>query len=525
MGETRARVARSKLVVPGLPSSMLVRYRLLDRLGELQDPTSRSRLGLVTAPVGFGKTSLLTKLAIRTDEANTPVAWCSLDRTDTDVFRFWSSVLLALELADEKLEAALTRIPAPHRAGSPEFVSRVIEALDGRSVLLVLENLHEITDAGVLGDLDFLLAHLPYGPRVMLSSRADPPLAAIQAAKVTSSLTQLRAADLAFTEGETEWWCCELSPEQARAVWTRTEGWPAMVRLMELASRSGDLALGGPAWDVGLADYLFHELFRRQPESTQLALMLLSVPDPITIDLATTLTGRGDAGDLLEQSSHRSGLISPTRHRAADGPVYRMHPMLRAYLHGELQRRDRDAERQAQRHTARWCLAAGFHLDAVRHATASGDPQFQEVVVRTAGPGLVNAGEAGLLLGALDLPGRRRGEESVWTRLIRAAALLDDGRLPEASVELAGVGPAPIDDGDNEPGLALARQATEAHLLRRRGASLDLTQTGPAPGSDDPDLRLMLVAQRGSALVWQGDLDAGEAELLQGIELARGLGR
>ncbi len=525
MDQTRARVVRAKLVRPAPPASMLVRQRLVDRLVPLLQPRNGSQLGLVTAPAGFGKTTLLSKVAIRGSEAGVPVAWCSLDHSDANSFRFWSSVLSALSLPDGGLAEALAPVPAPHRAGSPDFVTRVVQALEVRPVVLILENLHEITDPGVLGDLDFLLTHLPDGVAVLLSSRSDPPLPALQTAKVSGTLTQLRAADLAFTADETDSWCQDLAPELVRMVWERTEGWPAMVRLMHLAVRSGEEPLEDPATDVGLADYLFHEALRRQPDDLQRAVMLMAVPDTITVDLATELTGRADAGELLRRVMQSSGLISSSWHAATNSPVYRMHPMLRAYLHGELQRRDRDATRLAHQTTARWCLATGFDLDAVRHATASGDTTFQESVVSTAGPGLVNAGEAGMLLGALDLPGRRRGEESVWTSLIRAAALLDTGRLHEAAAELQRVEPHRIEHDGADIELALLRQATEAHLLRRRGSFLDVTQTRPPLGSEDPDLRLILAAQRGSALVWQGDIDASEAELKQGIEIARGLGR
>ena len=525
MQQTRARVIGAKLVAPALPTSVLVRQRLVDRLAQLLDDGSDSHLAAVTAPAGFGKTTLLTEFAIRAAEASRPVAWCSLDRGDSDSFHFWSAVMSALSLADENLATELAVIPAPRRSDSPGDLTSMLETLSDLPVVLVLENLHEITDAGVLADLDFLLAHLPSTLRVALTSRTDPPLAAVQAAKVSGTLTQLRAADLAFTAAETRTWCRELSPDERDVVWLRTEGWPAMVRLMEIALRSGDVDLDAAAWDAGMVDYLFHETFRQQSEETQRALMLMSVPDTISIDLATELTGLSGAGDLLERASQRSGLIARAPQATAGVVVYRMHPMLRAYLHSDLQRRDRDAERQALQQTARWCLAAGFELDAVRHATASGDAEFQESTVRAAGPGLVNGGEAALLLDALDLPGRRRGEESVWTNLIRAAALLDDGQLHEAAVELEQVMPQPSSDGDSDPGLELLRQATEAHLLRRRGSFLDVTQKRPALGSENPDLRLMLAVQRGTALVWQGDIDASEVELRQAVELARGLHR
>ncbi|SFB42381.1 LuxR family transcriptional regulator, maltose regulon positive regulatory protein [Nocardioides alpinus] len=525
MDASRARVLRAKLLPPALPGSVLVRQRLVDRLATLLDPDGDARLGLVTGPAGFGKTTLLSKFATHAEKSGVRLAWCSLDHRDADTFRFWSCVLAALSVADAGLSASLAGVPAPRRAGNEDFVTTLLEAVDDRpSVLvLVLENVHEIADQGVLRDLDHLLSRASTGLRILLSSRSDPPLVALQAAKVSCRLTQLRVHDLAFTEDETVTWCRDLEVEQRRAVWSRTEGWPAMVRLMEIAMRSGAVDVEGTPWDTGLADYLFTEIMRRQPETAQQGLMRLAVPHTIPLDLAVELSGLTDAGHLLELVCQSTGLISLVAQPGPTAPTYRMHPMLRAYLHGELTRRDIVAERLAQRQSARWCLAAGFGLDALRHSTAVADPAFQESVVRAVGPGLVNDGEGALLLAALDQPGRRRGEESVWTTVIRAAALLDCGRLAEAAVALQGLGPV---EGDQDADLVLAHRATEAHLLRRRGSFLAVPpDTGEASGAEDPDLRLMLAVQRGSAWVWQGDLDAGEAELLRGIEIARGLGR
>jgi LuxR family transcriptional regulator, maltose regulon positive regulatory protein len=520
--ESRARVLRAKLLPPALPGSVLVRRRLVDRLATLLDPCSDARLGLVTGPTGFGKTTLLSKFALRAKERGVRVAWCSLDHSDADTFRFWSCVLAAFSVSDPALSADLAGLPAPRRGGNEDFVTTLVEAVDGRPTVLVLENVHEVADPVVLRDLDHLLSRATTGLRIVLTSRSDPPLGALQAAKVSSQLSQLRVHDLAFTEDETMTWCRDLGVEQRRAVWARTEGWPAMVRLMEIAMRSGAVDVEAP-WDTGLADYLFTETLRRQPEKAQQGLMRLAVPDTIHFDLAAELSGLADAGQLLERVCQSSGLISRVSQPGSTASSYRMHPMLRAHLHGELTRRDIVAERTAQRQSAQWCLSAGLGLDALRHSTATADPDFQESVVRAVGPGLVNDGDAALLLAALDQPGRRRGEESTWTTVIRAAALLDCGRLDEAAVELHATGPV---EDSLDAGLTLARQATAAHLLRRRGAFLAVPpDTSEVAGTEDPDLRLMLAVQRGSAWIWQGDLDAGEAELLRGIELARGLGR
>lgn len=525
MEEIRARVQRAKGMPPALPSMLLVRERLVERLDALAAPESDSRLGVVTAPAGFGKTTLLATWTARAVADGSVVAWCGVDESDADTYRFWSAVVAALIAAHPSLASDLDSLPAPRRPGHRTFLADLAAALEGAEVVLVLENLHDLIDAGVLVDLNLFLEHLPPGVTVVLTSRSDPPLPILQKTKMAGNLTQLRTADLAFTEEETTRWCRDLSPEQARAVWQRTEGWPAMVRLMEIAVRTNDLSADEASQDLGLADYLFGETFRHQPDVTQDVMMLTSVPDTVPLDLARELTGHDDAGELLEGAIQRSGLVSRSIDRDTDAAVYRLHPMLRAYLHGELQRRDHAAERRAQQTAARWCLSADRPLAAVRHASASGDPAFQEQVVRAAGPGLINAGEAERLLAALDSHGRRRGDELAWTSLIRGAALLDEGHLHEAAVELRHVGAAASSAEADDSDLAVALQAADAHLQRRRGALVDLDRVPRPLVSEDADLRLMLAAQRGPALAWEGDLDAAEAELCEGIDLARGLDR
>lgn len=527
-------VFRAKVLPPSHPTSILVRRRLWDLLDEVSGAETTPRLALVVAPAGFGKTTLLTSWQPSVRDRGRPVAWCSLDDTDSDSAHFWSSALSALSLSGDRVATQLKGLAAPHRPGNRNFIADLIGAVSDQHIVLVLENLHEITDPGVLSDLNRFITHLPADLTLIMSSRSDPPLRALQSAKLSGDLTQIRANELAFRSDEVAQWCQELSPDQSRSIWEWTEGWPAMVRLMDLQVKAGiDVESQLADTDFGLADHLFYEAFRRHPGHVQHTLMLSAIPDAVTIELAVKLSGQQNAGQILESIAQESGLVTRTAQPALGETgygetVYRLHPMLRAYLQGALLRQDRQAANTAHRATATWCISAGLSAWAVKHAAASGDPTFVEDVIKTVGAGLINAGQAGLLLRAMEHS--ERPDSHAWTAVIRATALLDVGQLNAAEIQvhqvrqLIGTSPTHSRWGDDVD-FAIAFRAAEAHLQRRQGSHEPLPDVGASTAGSDLDLRLLMAAQLGSLRVWAGDLAAAEEDLRLGVATARGLDR
>jgi LuxR family transcriptional regulator, maltose regulon positive regulatory protein len=523
-------VLRTKSLPPTQPSTILIRSRLWRQLDAVVHSDVDPNLALLVAPSGFGKTTLLSSWQASLRALSRPIAWCSLDDTDVDTFHFWSSVLAALSLTGDALATRVKGLAAPHLPGNRDFLAALTEALADQGVVIIMENLHEVTDVGVVSDLNRFVGNLPDDLVLIMSTRSDPPLRALQSIKLAGGLTQIRASELAFQPNEVTRWCQELSAEQARSIWEWTEGWPAMVRLMDMQVRAGiDVPTQLANTDFGLADHLFYEAFRRRPEDVRRTLMFSAVPDAVTLDLAVQLSGHENAGQILEGVAQESGLLTRTAHPALQETVYRLHPMLRTYLYGELLRTDRLAAQTAQRVTSQWCVGAGLSLSAVKHAVASGDCMFLDSIVRGVGPGLINAGRAGALLHVLTNSTRR--DSPVWTALICAVALLDVDRLEEAEVQMHLVrhGLAGSDASDdplvNCPDLEVAWRAARVHLQRRQGSRELLPQIEPLSDNHDLDLRLLLATQRGSVGVWAGDLCAAEEELRLGIRIARGLNR
>ena len=517
----RARVSAAKVAPPSALAPSVPRPRLYERLEELVDPASPTDIVRITAPAGFGKTTLVSDWAVERGRMGDAIAWCSLDGSDTTAYRLWSAVLSALSAADALLAEQLRDLAPPRTSGNVEFLTEVADALAGNPVVLVLDNLHDVGDKGLVDDLNSFVERRPPGLGLVLSSRSDPPMQALLGAVLTGRVTQLRAGDLAFTPEEVAAAWPDLTAEQQQAIWRRTEGWPAMSHLMGLAVRTTGSLDFHVTEDSALADYLFQEMFRRQSEEVQETLLLSSVPDSLPLDLAVRLTGLADAGSLLEGVARRSGLVTRTWHAHEEEPWYRFHPILRAYLHGELVRRDRDRERRAHREAACWFLERTHRTPALQHAIATHDPVFLDEVVKETGPPLINAGEAEVLATALSSPGLGQDPRLPWTHVMRAGALLDVGLVNEAAAQLQDPGESDPHDRD----LRTARRAVDVHLRRRKG----LPSTGEVLNdpvvTTTPDLRILLAVQRGSALLWRGDLADAEAELMVGVELARGLDR
>jgi len=279
----------TKLHVPQPRPGFLPRPRLLQPLAEA---TARE-LVLVCTPAGFGKTALLGDWARRSQR---PVAWLSLDPGDNDPARFWRHVTAALDGMRPGVAERVAGLLGPPTPPSFEgLVTALINELAGHpeQVLLVLDDYHLVDAQPVHKSLVFLVEHLPPGLRLLLASRADPPLP-LARLRARGQLAELRTAELRFTAEEAAG--SNLPEAAVTALVARTEGWAAGLQLAALSLRGQPDIPGFVATFSGshrwVLDYLTEEVLDRQPDEVRTFLLETSVLERLSGPLCDAVTGR-----------------------------------------------------------------------------------------------------------------------------------------------------------------------------------------------------------------------------------------
>jgi LuxR family transcriptional regulator, maltose regulon positive regulatory protein len=533
-------VPAHKMELPAPPPTLLSRSRLLRLVGPPSDPGPHATL--VCAPAGSGKTTLLADwLRTRRAGPDAAVAWVSLGAEDNDPRVLWSSVLVALGRSGAwsgGVSPAGLRAPdcRPDAVFTVAFHSTFARA-SRTPVVLVLDDVHEITEPAALAGLDLLLRNPPPDLRLILAARFEPPLA-LPRLRLEGRIRDVDAAALAFTATEAEAFLRDhdvrLSAADLRRILTVTEGWAAGLRLAAMSLRGapdpGDrvTAFGGDQRAV--ADYLEHEVLARQEPSVRRFLLDTSVGAPVTVELARTLSGRDDAGAVLDELERTNSLVV-----RPDRDSYRYHPMLHQYLVWELHRDRPDEARRLHGITARWLADHGDGLEAIRHAAEAGDGDLLAGLVAAHGLPAVTRGGRAVQFRAAVARAERRGA-TVAARpavaLASAAAALDVRDPVTAGRTLAQVVLPPVDGPGRSPGdrpsapraaliaLTDAVAIQRARLGAEPGVATRLLDR-PRAGARDPDIELVVHLERGLAAYWLGRLATAEGELRQALAVAR----
>ena len=394
---------RTKLYAPratrGLIDRPRLREGLMTRLGE------RPPLLLVSAPAGFGKSTLLAQsLLTATDDPRPAVAWLSLDPGDSDPSRFWAYVLAALRTAAPEVGAsAQGLLDAPGDAPITTVLTSLLNdlAATDEEVVLVLDDYHVVQGPDVHEAMSFLVDHLPPHLRLVIATRSDPPLP-LARLRARGELVEVRAADLRFTEHETAAYLdgmgLRLSAEEVTTLEGRTEGWVAALQLAALSLQGREDAAGfidGFAGDDRhVVDYLVEEVVHRQPAGVRDFLLRTSVLPRLSGPLTDAVTGRTDGRAMLESLDRDNLFVVPLDDERR---WYRYHhlfaDMLQARLVDELPGEARELHRRA----SVWHEQDGDARAAIEHALAAGDEDRAAGLVEAVLPAMTKErGEAQL---------------------------------------------------------------------------------------------------------------------------------
>lgn len=522
---TQTSLLATKLFTPPVADVIVRRPRLLERMRH----GTRGPLTLVSAPAGFGKTTLVSAWA---REANLPVAWLSLDEHDRDPADVLAYLVAALhEVTGDLLDGVLAATSGPQPTTASTLLPRLVNllaALD-HDVALVLDDYHAVDAHEVDDALGFLLQRLPPRVHLVMTTREDPdlPLARLRA---RGHLTELRAADLRFTPDEATAFLNDqmglsLGVQDIEALDARTEGWIAGLQLAALSLRGREDVAAFVRAFAGdhrfVVDYLVDEVLRRQPDEVRRFLLDTSLLDRFTAPLCEAVTGTERSGRLLQELERANLFLVPLDDRRG---WFRYH-----HLFAEMLRTHLDSEQPARIVEVRsrasvWFEVQGDPDEAVRYAHDAGDLERVADLIERFGRAVRSAYRPATVLAWLArLPDATiRARPLLSVEYARAAN--DLGDLEEAERRLQDAEAAGLDD---DRAVAAGVATARAYLAQSR-ADLDATAQHARRAlellpEDDLFERGVVACVLGLAEWTRGRLDAGHGKFRDGLaSMARG---
>lgn len=358
----------TKLHIPQPRTSLVTRTRLIQRLHEGLDRT----LTLITAPAGYGKTTLLSEWA---NTLKCPVAWVSMDSGDNDRIRFWAHTIASLKQACPAFNAeSVLRFAVED---SDSFIAALINGLHrlSQTIILIWDDFHHIKDPAILKGIIYLLERMPNHIHLYIASRTIPPFS-LSRIRAGTGLVRLGVSDLRFLPEETSLFftMCgkiNLSEEEAATVQEKTEGWATAMRLLVLSlHEQADPAslvsmLTGTERDI--SDYFFEEVLSRQPEKIQQFLLKTSVLDRMTGELCMSVTGMSESKLYLQHLDQLNLFLVPLDEQRE---WYRYHHLFQQFLTAQLQRREPKQWNALQIAAGKWFEENGCPHEAVDHYLA-----------------------------------------------------------------------------------------------------------------------------------------------------------
>jgi LuxR family maltose regulon positive regulatory protein len=365
----------TKLYMPPVRPSLVPRPRLIERLNE----GLYRKLTLVSAPAGFGKTTLISEWLGLLDR---PSAWLSLDEGDSDPVQFLTYLIAALRQVDEGIgRTVLDLLQSSQLPPMQSLVTLLINdiAAAGTPLMLVLDDYQLVSASSVHQIVQVLLDRQPPAFHLVVGTREDPPLP-LPRFRARGQVTEIRERDLRFTEGEAAEFLSQtmglhLDADTVRALEARTEGWIVGLQLAALALQEGraDAEAFVTAFtgdDRYVMDYLIAEVLNRQPDETRAFLRQTSVLDRFTASLCNAVTGREDSQAVLERLEGANLFLFSLDHRRE---WYRYHRLFAEFLRTTLAPDERAV---LHLRAVRWYRASvqtpGFLGQAIGHAVAYG---------------------------------------------------------------------------------------------------------------------------------------------------------
>ncbi len=430
-------ILATKLYIPPPRPTVVVRTRLIERLNE----GLHRKLTLVSAPAGFGKTTLVSEWV---KEIERPIAWLSLDEEDNDSTRFLIYFIAALQTIVPTIgEGVLAVLQSPQPALTESILTALLNEINtiADTFVLVLEDYHVIDAKPVENALTFLLEHLPPQMHLVITTRDDPQLP-VARLRARGQLTELRAADLRFTQGEASAFLnqvmgLDLSVAHIATLEDRTEGWIAGLQLAALSIRGRDDIAQFVRTFTGdnrfIVDYLVEEVLQRQPEAVRSFLLQTAILDRLNGSLCDAVTEQQDGSARLESLERGNFFVVPLDDKRH---WYRYHHLFADVLYAHLMAEQPDQVFTLHRRASQWYETHGSVVDAIRYALAAEDFERTADLIELAVPAMRRSRQDATLIDWLKaLP-----DELVRARPVLsvhlAGMLLSSGEIEDVEVRL-----------------------------------------------------------------------------------------
>jgi len=492
------------------------------------------RMTLISAPAGFGKTTLLSDWLRQVDR---PVAWFSLDDGDNDPTRFLAYLVAALQKIDPAIgQSAQATLQAAHPLPMEPLLTTLINDIvaTSRPFIFVLDDYHVIEAPPIHRALSFLLDYLPpfeQGMHLVVATRADPPLP-LARLRGRGQLTELHAADLRFTLNEATAYfnktmALDLSAEHVAALEQRTEGWIVGMQLAALALQ-GTLSLQGHENVASfirafsgsqryVLDYLTEEVLIRQPQEIQAFLLQTAILDRLTGSLCDAVTQGAESKQVLEALEASNLFLMPLDEERC---WYRYHHLFADILCQRLEREKGDLVPELHRRASEWYEREGLITEAVGHALTCGDFERAAYLIQEAGWATFTRGEMTTLLGWIAALPHHIVRANPRLSVLHAWTMAKSGDLDGAERSLKEF------DGVDFRGEVTAVRAYVAGVRGDLTQAVELSQRALGLLSAENLVVRAIVAQNlGVAYHWSGDPAAAVRALTEAVTLSRAAGQ
>lgn len=436
----------TKFYIPPTRLELVTRLQLIEKLND----GLHRKLTLVSAPAGFGKTTLVTEwLQPPEDTAASPfsVGWLSLDEGDNDVVRFLTYVITALNrLPGYETTVgvgALQMLQAPQPPPIETVLTAVINDIVSMSVkvVLVLDDYHLLDAQQIHKSLNFLIENLPPQLHLVIITREDPPIPFARL-RTSNQLNELRAHDLRFTLEETTNFVNQvmrlnLSTENISALESRTEGWIAGLQMAAISMQGRQDIEGFIRSFTGshryVLDYLIEEVLEQQPESIQTFMLQTAILDRLSGSLCDAVTGQENGRETLEILERANLFIIPLDEERR---WYRYHHLFADLLRRRLRQTQPEELDMLHIRASEWLSHQGLHQEAINHSLAAGDYQGAAQLIRTVAIDIIQQGKYTTVLGWIKAFPEEFVKEHPYLSVLYGWALQLNGQSDSSEVHL-----------------------------------------------------------------------------------------